>query len=375
MYLDDLSLTQFSEEMHSGQGVRADEIFIIMLAESSAGQADAIIEAMRAAGQPFIGAVFPMVIYGDKAESKGAVIKHLPACSPPLSLSGLSHKDFAELASIEPHDRKDDEDCTAIVFTDALSPHNGALLASLFDAFGDSFQFFGGGAGYHDLRAGPCIFSQTGLMQDAAVVAFVRQRSHLASRHGWQRTGEAPFIATRVEGLCVHELNWENAFDLYSRELAATGQPLSDRNSFFNLAKSHPFGLYREGDEDVVRDPAALTEQGGIRFISDIPENSVMHILHGEASSLLAASERAVQMAAQKTQQDIEHCLIADCLSRTMVLGDDFPQELTRLSACLRKIAPECVPEGVLSIGEISTGDSGQLEMFNKTIVVDLLHA
>jgi hypothetical protein len=147
------------------------------------------------------------------------------------------------------------------------------------------------------------------------------------------------------------------------------------RDTFRPEAKRYPFGIFREDEEDVVRDPMALTEGGGLVCLSDVPENSVMHILHGEAEGLVAAAGQVAAECFSTAAAPAEQSLLFDCFSRALLLGDDFELELATIQAGMRQCGhADGVSLGVLALGEISSDGTRVPEFHNKTVVVARFH-
>ena len=67
--------------------------------------------------------------------------------------------------------------------------------------------------------------------------------------------------------------------------------------------------------------------------------------------------------------------MVADCISRSIYLGDDFEQELGRATAKLRSAAPNAPLAGALTLGEIASIGDRYLEFLNKSFVVATLSA
>jgi hypothetical protein len=68
----------------------------------------------------------------------------------------------------------------------------------------------------------------------------------------------------------------------------------------------------------------------------------------------------------------VRHCLVADCVSRGLFLGERLGDELGAIVDGLGSGAPR--PVGMLTLGEISSQGEGYLEFFNKTSVVAVVH-
>ena len=70
----------------------------------------------------------------------------------------------------------------------------------------------------------------------------------------------------------------------------------------------------------------------------------------------------------------IQLSIIIDCISRTLFLEEEFPKELAAITEAMpNSDGKETLPQGVLSLGEISSGGDGYLEFYNKTLVVGIL--
>lgn len=120
-----------------------------------------------------------------------------------------------------------------------------------------------------------------------------------------------------------------------------------------------------------MRDPMYITDADEVVVLSDVSENSVMYLAHGDRASLIEAARQAVVDCGAPAQ--IERCFISDCYSRVLMLGDAFNSELDTARSALRGIA-DVELEGVQALGEIAANGRQKLEFFNKTFVVGLLH-
>jgi hypothetical protein len=182
-----------------------------------------------------------------------------------------------------------------------------------------------------------------------------------------------PLVATRTRRNVIAELNWRPALDVY-REVVEkdSGQRLTEQ-IFYDVRQRYPFGIHREGCEDVVRDPIAFTERGELVCVGDVPENAVLNVLTGRKADLVAAARRAVRDCRADPSARPAHCLVADCLSRSLFLEREFGRELRAVKDGLA-VDGESAPQGALTIGEISSYGDGTLEFLNMTIVAGLLH-
>lgn len=347
------------------------EQVLIFLADAHAGQLDELIEAWNAASLPFFGAVFPGLIRGREHLATGAVANVISTHAPPL-IADLSGDGIAWAAEPPAATSLPTGHATAIALVDCLAGDISGALFDLFDRYGNTVGYFGAGAGNGNLSAAPCLFTPEGAIRGAALVCIADLASTVCVRHGW-RHAAGPFVATRASKTLVEELNWEPAAEVYERHLAELGVgPLTD-DDFYQVAKGHPFGIDKEGQEVIVRDPIRRTPSGGLVFVSDVPENSVMHMLRSNAPELIEAAASAAGACRERVGGSPDLCLIADCYSRALFLGDHFADELDAVYHRLCDRCVECVPEGVLALGEIASDGEQMPELFNKTFVVGLL--
>jgi hypothetical protein len=349
------------------------EVFLILLGERSAVSIPELIDGLKSRGVTFFGGIFPGVIYGDANYDDGALIMGMPMLHAPAVVTDLTSttEGFLQISTVlEDIDNK----CTAIVLVDGLAAGIAPFIQNLFDRYGNLVNYLGGGAGSLSLQQEPCLFSNDGFFQNAAIVTFVRLRSALGVQHGWQKHA-GPLVATRTHGNVIEELNWESAFAIYQDIVeASSGKTLSPEN-FFSISKGYPFGIMKEESEDIVRDPIAVNQGNEIVCVGEVPENAVLNVLKASKSQLVEAAGKAADQCLEQcgAGEDFQ-CLIFDCISRVLYLEDEFTDELTAIQGRINAGHPEAEVAGVPSIGEISSYGEGYLEFFNKTVVVGILY-
>ena len=366
MYLSKSESTQlmkFIDEMSIGE----DEIVVIMLAENHHVDIPLLISKMNRRNIPFIGAIFPGLIYGTDKYDEGALVSLLPCVDKPFLIQGLN--DEVCMAAHLEKMALAEEGYTALVIVDGLSSGIGTFLTGLYNRLGHSVNYFGGGAGSLTLEQSPCVFNSEGFFQDAAIVSFVKLESKLGVRHGWEKIA-GPIVATNTKCNTIKELNWQNAFNVYQEVVEKDAGERLTMENFFDIAKGYPFGIIKEGMEDVVRDPISTNEKGALICVGEVPENTVLSILKGQKKNLIHAAGQATDDCLTMEARAISHCLIVDCISRTIFLEEDFSKELKTVNDKIHSVDPNMTPYGVLTLGEISSYGDGFLEFFNKTIVI-----
>ncbi len=351
------------------EGIPPESLLLILLANKSRPEIPGLIRGLNKGRINFCGGIFPGVIHGDKHYDEGAVIVVLPALAEPFLIKGLDTTEFILPDPGRKIKKSPRKKPTAIILVDAWAPFISLFLSEIYNQLGDSFRYFGGGAGSLNFKRKPSIFTPDGEFRNAALVIFTALESTLGVRHGWKRCA-GPIVATNTHNHIIGELNWAPALDVYLASVEShCGKKIPARN-FPRVNMKYPFGILKEGCEDVVRDPIAVNKKGELICVGEVPENTALYILHGDKESLLQAAGQAARDSLKRKRKGISHCLVADCVSRRIFLGDEFPKELE----IVRNITHPCIPHGILSIGEIASHGDAYLELFNKTIVVGAFH-
>ncbi|MEM6261818.1 MAG: FIST C-terminal domain-containing protein [Bacteroidota bacterium] len=333
---------------------------LVLMGEEEAPSLEALTAALDQSQLTYMGGIFPGIIYDTQQYTKGCLIYWFPGVKAVHLIPGTpdSQRTFSGLQGQE-----DRYGPTAFMLTDGLSPNISGMLSYVFNCLGHTVNYLGGGAGSLSLQPAPCLFSHHGVFQDATLLAFLPWQAKLGVRHGWQKV-TGPFVATRTNGNLIEELNWQPAYNVYKEVVEQDSGRELTHEGFFPIAKGYPFGIYKEGSEDVVRDPISATPEGGLMCVGMVPENSVLNILKGAPESLVASARQAATDSYLHADKGSKN-LIVDCISRVLFLEEDFHRELEAVKEALEGQTPS----GILSLGEISSNGEGFLEFFNKTIV------
>lgn len=369
MYLEIETPEHFAEQL-AAQPRGPTDYWLIMLSERHLGQLAEIVAALNAQRLPFFGIILPGLLKGRRHFSHGAIARAIPCLSPPVIVE-LNETGQAWRGSLPSAHALGTEKPLLYVFIDCLSPDITGFLNSLFDSYGNRVNYFGGGTGNSRLNHKPALFDRGGAYTNAAVVAVSGLQGAIGVRHGHERI-DGPFIATRTDKNVIQELNWEPIMDVYRRALPPELRDVSPEDFFARVTPTYPFGIYKAGREDIVRDPIRLTESGELVCLSDVPAGSAMYLMHGDPDQLIDAARQAAAEVIQARSSPPQNCMICDCFSRMMLLDDAFPRELAAASEQLAQFAPQLEPEGGVLMGEIASDGEQSLEFYNKTFVVSV---
>ena len=353
-----------------GMNLQNNEAILLLFGEESEVDIKEVINVLNAMNITFFGGIFPGIIHGTENTKAGCIIKKLPVGCQPFMVHGLNGDKFSVPNLLE--DNKLDGKITLLTFVDGLTANIATYLQRLYHTYGNSVNFLGGGAGSLTLVQKPCVFSNEGIFQDAAVICPLMMEVSLGVKHGWEKL-KGPIVATKTKKNIIHELNWRNAFEVYKEIVEEDSWKTFNDENFFDLAKGYPFGIIRENSEDIVRDPIAVDENGSMICVGEVPENTVLYILKGKNETLINSATIAVEESIAKVQQEVQHTLIIDCISRTLFLENEFTKELEAICNSVKNQNGESIPQGVLSLGEISSNGEGFLEFYNKTLVIGAL--
>lgn len=328
--------------------------YLVFIAEKSAKEAPLFLEKMRMHGIKCVGGIYPALIVDQQTYDYGIlfckippVIQHhilrLEDChlwNQPLDLDGVG---------------------TAILLSDATMGETNVFLQGIHNLVGNQIPLVGGGAGRLDLKTEPCLFTEEGMFDTGGLLILLPTESRLGVQHGWTSFA-GPFLVTLAEKNVIHEINWRPALEVYKEVVEAATQETITPENFFDIARSFPLGLFKAGSEYVVRDPFAVSNDQSIVCLTEIPENSVFHILTGNPASLLEAAANVGLSSA--IPNPTSPLLLFNCISRVMYLGNQFHLELQAVQQATNQVV-----RGVATIGEIASSGTGFVEFHNKTIV------
>jgi hypothetical protein len=362
-------ILQGVESLHPTDG----EVVLLLLAEHNLPDIALLMDALNEKNIAFFGGVFPGLIYGNELLSEGCIIKKFKALAPPFCVSDIAALQFTGLPN-NPIATNIDHG-TAVILLDGLTPNIYRFLDGLNDLLGAQCNFIGGGAGSISLIPQPCVFYNDGYTSDAAVVCIIDQQVNLGVRHGWERLA-GPFVATETDGNTIVQLNWQSALEVYQNVVKEDCGVTLDTDNFASIAQGYPFGILRENEEIIVRDPLTIDGNNAIVCIGDVPQNVPLYILKGDAHSLLRAADDAINDCGHKTGFPIvaNGTFVVDCITRARFLGPQFSREISIIREKISIEHDEQEPFGILSLGEISSYGETLLELFNKTIVIGTLH-
>jgi hypothetical protein len=317
------------------------------------------------------GGIFPSIIFKGKKHDVGSIVLGFDV----TVTSQIIHHIDGPTSHIQDELKKFygqiQHGKTVFINLDGLSNGVDTFKEEIFYTLGLSKNYIGGGAGSLSFERKPCVITNEGLLQDAAVLTLVNICSGIGVAHGWRNVSE-PIKVTQADGNHIISLNWEPALYEYQKIVSSLSGKDFSNNSFFDIAKAYPFGISKMDSEMVVRDPIEIINKTTIVCVGSIPKNQFVYILNGNKKSLLAGAKKA-KMLAQKayaenlcmknTKESVT--LLIDCISRALFLEENFQEELNTINS--KNLI------GALTLGEIANTGRSYLEFYNKTSVIGIL--
>lgn len=317
--------------------------------------------------KPILGGIFPEVVCESERKKTGILLIGLSFSIQTTLLrldSGVADIQLELQFLLRDLEQ---EPSSLLLFVDAFSPFKHKALDEIYNFFGLTLSYLGGGAGSLRFEQRPCVLTNSGLVQNAFAIGITTKKLFPGVAHGWKPISE-PIKVTKAKNSIVASLNWNPAFDYYKTIVEQhSGLRFTDSN-FFDIAKSYPVGISKLQSEFIVRDPIQLVDEQSIKFVDEIQEGEFVHILYGKKEWLLEGAKEARKKALKKWPKlaDVSGLFLIDCISRVLYMKDDFQLEMNVLATDNRL-------NGILSIGEIANCGEYYLQMYNKTIALTAL--
>ncbi|OGR29330.1 MAG: hypothetical protein A2X83_03535 [Desulfuromonadales bacterium GWD2_54_10] len=250
------------------------------------------------------------------------------------------------------------ESGTVFVFPDGFSSNIAEMIRGLYNRLGPEYRYVGGGAGDNLRFFKTYQFSERGMGTDSLSVALVSGiEIRTAIGHGWKPVGD-PLVITMAQGKKLLEIDGRPAFDAYAERFK---EITADR--FPEYGMKNPLGFPDISGNYFIRDPLALNPDRTIDFVTEVPNNAVGSIMQGQIEELIETSGTVAKQAAAGVDNP-QFALVCECISRYLLMGDDFGKEL--------KVMHESIGAQVPLIGVLTFGEVGCFEdvpfLHNKTI-------
>lgn len=255
-----------------------------------------------------------------------------------------------------------------ILLTDGLAGDQQEVVRGAYSVAGALIPLVGGCAGDEMRMQRTRQIYGSEVLTDAVIAVGLASDGPIgvAAQHGWTRVGE-PMLVTAAEANCVLELDGRPALDVYVERLGVPASLADDPSAFASFALTHPLGLDRRGGEEVRFIAGGDVADRSLRCIAEVPVGGLVHLMEGDACSVLGATDSACADAVQALHgQEPLGLLLFDCVARRAVLtGDGTDREIE----AIRSHANGAPLAGFYTYGEFGR-NVGIRGFHNQTLVV-----
>jgi len=353
---------EFVENLKQIENNKEFKSVLILMTDDKNFSPEVVDPVLQSFSKSIVGGVFSEIIVQSKIKSVGVLLLPLPFDLKSQIFSfDDEHMHQSKLESNYSANLPDSG--SIIIFTDAFVNGKNQFIESLYDFFGNEFNFIGGGCGTASYKSSKNVVHNSGMHANSAVIGLTDECFSIGIAHGWTPITK-PMKATEVLLNEVKSINWEPAFDVYKQEVEEHSGLIFNQNNFAEIAKSYPIGLIKIDGETVIRDPFRVKDKT-IHFLDLIDSGQYFSIMHGDVGSLLAAAGDANGqcMSTYENEEDNGYLFCIDCSSRGKFLAGMFAQEL-------KEISGNQTLYGALTFGEIANIGNSFLEIYNKTVIV-----
>lgn len=265
--------------------------------------------------------------------------------------------------------RPDDRPHRAVVLlTDGLAGDQQEVVRGAYSVAGALIPLVGGCAGDEMRMQRTRQIWGREVLTDAVIAVGLASDGPIgvAARHGWRRVGE-PMLVTAAAANCVLELDGRPALDVYVERLGVPAELADDPTAFASFALTHPLGLARRDGEEVRFIAGGDVADRSLRCIAEVPVGGLVHLMEGDAVSVLDATDAACADAIGALgAEDPLGLVVFDCVARRAVLtGDGLDREMD----AIRGHAKGAPLAGFYTYGEFGR-TVGIRGFHNQTLVV-----
>ncbi len=242
------------------------------------------------------------------------------------------------------------------------------LLTGIKSEIGENIQISGGIAGDGD-RFQKTYVGLNENYKEGNVVLMGLYGNHIhvgtGKKAGWDVFGPEKTI-TKSDGNFLHEIDGENALDMYKTYLGRYAKELPASALLFPISiKTEDHNFF------IVRTILSIDNENKImKFAGNVPEGSTIRFMKSNFDRLVLAASEAGIAACENLGNKItpEFAIIVSCVGRKLVLANRIEEEV--------EAAVECFPNttnviGFFSYGEISPQKEDHISyLHNQTITI-----
>jgi len=346
---------------------------VALVPEAEKDRVPLLQAACRERGWPLVGAIFPALIADRDFVTQGAWLLGFERMPPYFLLPDINSGDepavsrlVGEISRHLPAVVVGQPKPTLFMVFDGMVPNIASLLDGIYLDLANRVEYAGVNAGSETFQPMPCLFDASRIVGDGVLGLLLPGDRVPVLEHGFAQP-ERAMAATSTDGNRIAMIDWRPAFDVYQEIIRSEYGIELTRDNFYQYAVHFPFGILRASGEVVVRIPVALSDDGSLYCVGEVPENTMLVLLKAPAAGAGGCIERLGERLRQGAGGLAGgHLLTFYCAGRRMHLGDGAEHELALLQANTGVAGMA----GALSLGEIGSTQSAGYPMFHNATLV-----
>lgn len=322
---------------------------------------------------PLVGGIFPALVTNNGFNTEGMWLLRIDEMVPSFLFENVNAGDVDAVSLIVQaveqalaNSFKSDCQPTLYLLFDGLLPNIATILDGIYLSVADHVRYAGVNVGSETFQPMPCLFDAERVVGDGVLGLLLPGDAVTVLEHGYTPL-QRNLTATATEGNRIQSIDWRPAFEVY-REIinAEYGIKLTPEN-FYQNAVHFPFGILRANEEVVVRIPVALSDDGSLFCIGEIPENAILVLLRAPGENEGKCIEQLTrELISVNGSLQGQQLLAFYCAGRRVHLGNAAVDELNELVA-KTKVARV---SGALCLGEVGSTGAWSYPLFHNATLV-----
>jgi hypothetical protein len=322
---------------------------------------------------PLVGGIFPALLKNGEFLTEGIWLLCFPEM-PWFSLHANLPTSTKEVEQVTERIATDirsqidhTPDVTLFMLFDAMVPNIATLLDQLYLQLANRVHYAGANAGSETFQPMPCLFDGERIVQNGVLLLLLKQHRGAILEHGYHAPARTVY-ATSTTGNRISQIDWRPAFEVYQELVRSLYHVEINAENFYQLAVHFPFGIVRANHHVVVRIPVALTDDGSLFCVGEVPANAMLTLLEAPSVDTQETLHVLIDgMTALNGDPSGTELLLFYCAGRRLHLGQEkATTELQEFAA--RTKATQI--SGAVSLGEIGGSTVQGYPLFQNATLV-----
>ncbi|MFA6015328.1 MAG: FIST C-terminal domain-containing protein [Gallionellaceae bacterium] len=172
----------------------------------------------------------------------------------------------------------DTPDVTLFMLFDAMVPNIASILDQLYLYLANRVHYAGANAGSETFQRMPCLFDRTRIVENGMLLLLLKAHRGAILEHGYVAPQHSVY-ASSTEGNRIAQIDWRPAFEVYQELVQKQFNVEITAENFYQHSVHFPFGIMRANHHVVVRIPVALSDDGSLFCVGEVPANAMLTLL------------------------------------------------------------------------------------------------